>query len=270
MKKSYYLLALFLSTGMMFGQINLASGTTGTTTGVPQSYNENRGVDVTVLSKLDLKISSMTLSKFFPNPGDTAWVGARIYNSSTGTLLMSSPTYTLTNTTGANITVPMSYTLTAGGTYRLSFYGWGPHPPTINSGDGFLPQSFPYTESSGLLQINQAYDIATDVMPSNVNLEVPLITLNLATTGIDEISLFAVNSVYPNPANQSATVKFSNAGSENCSLTLYDMQVKLLQTITNIIADKIEIERKNLASGLYHFQIRSDKQVITTGIFLFE
>ena len=170
MKKSYYLLALFLSTGMMFGQINLASGTTGTTTGVPQSYNENRGIDITVLSKIDLKINSMTLSKFFPNPGDTAWVGARIYNSSTAALLISSPTYTLTSTTGANITVPMSYTLTAGGTYRVSFYGWGPHPPTKNYGAMFQPQAFPYTESSGLVQINQAYDVASDVMPSNTNI----------------------------------------------------------------------------------------------------
>ena len=71
--------------------------------------------------------------------------------------------------------------------------------------------------------------------------------------------------VYPNPTNQFATLEFSNPTKQNCTLTLYDLRGQVVQTIKNITADKVEIERQSLASGLYFFQLRTDRQIIATG-----
>ena len=58
------ILTLILGTGPGYGAaytINVASGTAGSPT-INQSYNETRAVDVTVLSPVNLAVSSMTLS----------------------------------------------------------------------------------------------------------------------------------------------------------------------------------------------------------------
>ena len=41
----------------------------------------------------------------------------------------------------------------------------------------FDPDSFPYTESTGTLDVNQAYSIASDSFPTNPNIFVPQITI---------------------------------------------------------------------------------------------
>lgn len=76
--------------------------------------------------------------------------------------------------------------------------------------------------------------------------------------------------LFPNPANQTATLAFDNpiaigSKKENCTLTLYDIQGQLVQTITNITTNKVTIETKNLTSGLYFLQLRTEKQIIATG-----
>jgi hypothetical protein len=87
-------------------QINLASGTTGTTTGVAQSFNETRGVDVTVVAHADISLISMTLNGFFCGQGGTAtaYVGARIYDINTAQLLASGMD-TVSNVYGGSVTV---------------------------------------------------------------------------------------------------------------------------------------------------------------------
>jgi hypothetical protein len=64
--------------------IFLDSGVSGTTT-INQSYNENRGADVTVLSPQNLLVTSMTLSGI----GGTGTAEAEIYNSNTQALIAS-------------------------------------------------------------------------------------------------------------------------------------------------------------------------------------
>ncbi len=80
-----------------------------------QSYNETRAVDVTVLSSVDLNVSSMTLSGI----GGSGLAKAVIYDSNTQ-LLIASAQGTLT---GGTITLPISATLRSGGEYRIGFYG---------------------------------------------------------------------------------------------------------------------------------------------------
>ena len=150
--------------------IDLTSGVSGTYI-AGQSYNETRAVDVTVLSPLSLYVSSMTLSGI----DGTGIAKAVIYDSNTQALIASAQG----DLTGGTITLSISATLSSGGEYRIGFYG------LLGSGTFFqpgsppytLPGNFPYTESSGLLRINGAWDTATDSFPNNENLAVPQITL---------------------------------------------------------------------------------------------
>ena len=131
-----------------------------------QSYNETRAVDVTVLSSVNLNVSSMTLSGI----NGSALAKAVIYDSNTQ-LLIASAQGTLT---GGTITLPISATLVSGHEYRIGFFG------LLGSGTGFLPNSFPYIESSGSLRINGAWDTATDSFPNFTNLEVPLVSMQVS------------------------------------------------------------------------------------------
>ena len=82
------------------------------------------------------------------------------------------------------------------------------------------------------------------------------------------INLYPTNSsfkLYPNPTDQFAILEFNNPTKQNCTLTLYDLHGQNVRTINNITADKVEIERQDLASGLYFFQLRTDRQIIATG-----
>jgi len=72
-------------------------------------------------------------------------------------------------------------------------------------------------------------------------------------------------NIYPNPTNENAILEFENSNKENCTLRLYDRHGQPVRTIINIRSDKVEIDRQNLQSGLYFFQLQTDKQIIATG-----
>lgn len=76
--------------------------------------------------------------------------------------------------------------------------------------------------------------------------------------------------VYPNPSSELAVIKFNNTLKENCTLIVSTMQGQVVRTITNITQEKVEIERQNLVSGLYYFQLRTDKRVVATGKLIIE
>jgi hypothetical protein len=155
--------------------IFLDSGVSGSTT-INQSYNENRGVDVTVLSPQDLLVTSMTLSGI----GGTGTAEAEIYNSNTQALIASA-SGTLT---GGTITLSISAILQTGSEYRIAYGG------NLRSGNGFLPSTFPYTETSGLLRINGSWDGSVGSFPNTPNFEVPEISLN--ATAVPEPATLAL------------------------------------------------------------------------------
>jgi len=130
-----------------------------------QSYNETRAADVTVLSPLNLQVSSMTLSGI----GGSGTAKEVIYDSNTQALVASAQGAL----TGGTITLSISATLVSGDEYRIGFYG------LLGNGTKFLPSSFPYTESSGLLRINNSWGISTDSFPTNPNVDVPEVSLQV-------------------------------------------------------------------------------------------
>ena len=157
--------------------IVLTSGTSGSLM-IGQSYNETRGVDVTVLTSGALVVTSMQLDGLSIGTASSALVGARIYDSGTTLLLASADT---TISSNGVVSLPISWNLSSGGTFRLAFYV-ETSPSSQGSGTFFDPApsgsaGFPYTESLGLLRINNAYSIATDSFPSLPNFLVPQITV---------------------------------------------------------------------------------------------
>lgn len=84
---------------------------------------------------------------------------------------------------------------------------------------------------------------------------------NQVISGIETKGQNIFFSVFPNPTNQTATLKFNNSTKDNFTLTLFDSKGNLMRTVHNITADKVEIDRQNLTRGLYFFRLQSDKQI---------
>ena len=262
MKKIFYLSLLLLSNKVIIAQINLASGTTGTITNVAQSFNETRGVDAQVIVSHNINIQSMTLGGFFcgDSNGEYACLDARIYNSSTSALMAVSARDTALNIYDGNVTVPISCTLASGGTYRICFSCSGPNPPTDNSGLMFQPQ-FPYTESSHLLQIISAWDGSIDTIPLNTNIDVPLITLNLAETGVNEIDLENLISVYPNPANGVFNFKMSTpitSGIASAQMKIYNVYGECIHEEASM-SSNFQIDLSSQPNGIYFLRLKASK-----------
>src|SRR5437667_14730 len=68
--------------------VDLTSGTSGSNTGGLQTFNETRGVDVTVQGAADLVLASMTLRGLYIGTA-SAVLGARVYDSGTHALVSS-------------------------------------------------------------------------------------------------------------------------------------------------------------------------------------
>lgn len=154
--------------------IGLTSGVGGSLMS-GQSYNETRTTDVTVLSGTDLLVESMTLDGFDMGGATSALLGGRIYDDATSQLIASG---NVTIYSDELVTVPISATLASGGDYRVGFYA-ATNPPNYGNANVFLPSVFPYTELTGLLQINEAYDIPADSFPTIWNEALPLVSLQV-------------------------------------------------------------------------------------------
>lgn len=269
MKKVYILLALLSCVTCTYSQINLTSGVTGTITGVAQSFNETRGVDVNVISPVDLPLTSMTLHRFFSGTGDSAYVGARIYNPSNG-MLLASNMVSVYNVVNGAVSVPISYTLVSGMSYRISFFCGGPNPPTHNSAAEFQPGSLPYNEGSNLLQIVHAYAYPADTFPSTTNIFVPIITLNLETSGINTTIIKDEIKVFPNPASQHVMIELGETVTQNTSVILFDAKGSAIPAVFGIENDRLVIERKELKCGMYFFQVFSDQRNLKSGKLILE
>jgi hypothetical protein len=92
----------------------------------------------------------------------------------------------------------------------------------------------------------------------------------LQSTGTNESFSKTKFKIYPNPTNQFATLEFNNPTKQNCTLILYNLQGQVVQKIKNITAEKVEIEKQNLSTGLYFFQLHTDRQIIANGKLTFE
>ena len=65
-------------------------------------------------------------------------------------------------------------------------------------------------------------------------------------------------SVSPNPFTNSTTLKFQNPNNKSHTLTLYNIQGRLIRSIPDITSGEVVIVRGELPSGLYFFELRSE------------
>lgn len=135
------------------------------------------------------------------------------------------------------------------------------------------PTNIFYTGSRGLsiLQTSDGGFAISGYWTSGSTSELLFIkTDNKGTVGLNELQSNSAFTVFPNPFNQSATLQFENSQNKKCTLTLFDSEGRIVRTISNIISDNIEIERNNLKSGLYFYQLRTDAELCATGKFIIE
>jgi uncharacterized repeat protein (TIGR01451 family) len=85
-------------------------------------------------------------------------------------------------------------------------------------------------------------------------------TLNTIATpnGTEEISFAGNNiSVFPNPFSDAVTIKWNaDAKEQPTKLLLFDISGRMVKTIS-VTSNQVEIERENLESGLYFFQLET-------------
>lgn len=83
-------------------------------------------------------------------------------------------------------------------------------------------------------------------------------------TGVEDISVSSsIVEVYPNPTTQFASILFENTTQEKYHLRLYNAQGSVVLTVQNIVGSQVELDLKNLAVGLYFFELQSGKNRAT-------
>ncbi len=97
-------------------------------------------------------------------------------------------------------------------------------------------------------------------------------TSNCSITSLNDKTLNTTHnySVYPNPFNDAATIKFNNPANTIYTLKLYNSLGENVRVISNISTEKILIKRNNLKSGVYFFQLYSGRQMYATGKLIIE
>jgi hypothetical protein len=97
------------------------------------------------------------------------------------------------------------------------------------------------------------------------------IIVNAAVPGscssINEISKENHISVFPNPFNRQTNLQ-TDTYFKNATLTLYNSFGQHIKQINNITGQTVPLQRGNLPSGLYHFRLTQDNQIIATGKFV--
>lgn len=167
----------------------------------------------------------------------------------------------ITNTPGNFVTDKLSWTLISGSFIADSAYRF----ITIGNFKNDMNTNYLNVPGGSLtIDYNNAYYFIDNVCVTTDSLPC------FIYTGISEHPLPGDYKIYPNPVVQSSTLEFSNPLNENCSLELYDSHGKMVERVTNITTNKVEIERKELSSGLYYFRLFSEKKMLASGKLTFE
>ncbi len=126
---------------------------------------------------------------------------------------------------------------------------------------------------AGTYRLGVYVDSDTDISESDEDNNAALlsgnITYNPNANGI-EANTFLANSVnlFPNPANESTTVKFTLAENSAVTMNIYDMTGKLVQVVNNndqmIAGDySLQVETASLPPGVYFITLTSGELSVT-------
>jgi hypothetical protein len=174
-------------------------------------------LNFTSTGKISLKVKTSGFSTPFPDNCEI-WFGTDIKNPATG-----------------------NFVLVANLSYMQPQYQW--LDTTIN---------LPYVTDSGYV----AFKYKT-IGAAWMTYAIDNITINLdASVSINETgnSNITLLKIYPNPFNSSATIQF-NSNLENAELNFYTIYGQKIKTVNNISGDQIKIDRENLSSGIYFYEL---------------
>ena len=91
------------------------------------------------------------------------------------------------------------------------------------------------------------------------------------TTGISSAQKPSIKAqTIPNPMQQSSLLKLTNYAPKNAQLLITDAQGREVKVISNIQTTEITIERTNLGSGVYFYQLIDDNKAVVRGKFIIE
>ena len=76
--------------------------------------------------------------------------------------------------------------------------------------------------------------------------------------------------IYPNPLSTYANLTFDNLKHDTHTLIIFNSTGQVVQSIDHISKGTVRIERGNLASGLYLFQLRNSAEIIGSGRLILE
>ena len=81
-------------------------------------------------------------------------------------------------------------------------------------------------------------------------------------TGINTEFSTSVFVISPNPFHDITAIEFSNTEREQFTFHLYDINGQLVEEKLNIFTGKVIVEEEDLSSGMYFFQLESNKRLI--------
>ena len=91
------------------------------------------------------------------------------------------------------------------------------------------------------------------------------------TNSLGQISIYNNNTptinifTYPNPFTDYTIIEINDSEKREFSLSLFNCQGQIIRSINHITSGKTRIERDDLASGLYIFQLSVGKQLVAAG-----
>jgi hypothetical protein len=110
-----------------------------------------------------------------------------------------------------------------------------------------------------------ATDNVTSATAVTMNANAFSMGCNSSTTAVDEQASENTVSVYPNPMSASAVI---NSDWENCSIKICDVTGNVVRNISDVNQFPFTIERRNLSSGVYMIEIRSQNKVERTKLVI--
>ncbi len=263
MKKIQVLLAMICCHHALSAQVvDLTSGGAGTTTAVPQSFNETRGVDITVLAN-PLLLNTATLHRFCTGGvNDSGYVSIRIYDPSNQSLLFNHDTV-VHPLYDDSVAIPVYFMLNAGQHYRLSFscYGYGNNH---NSGSGFMYQpTFPYNDAGNKVQVNSAHGGNVNTYPASPNIFVPFITLRYDAAPSLVETYFSQHDFQfsPNPFS-TQTQLHADIDLQHARLIVYDLFGQKVYELSDLNGRNPWIDVKGLPSGLYTVHLIQQQKIL--------
>lgn len=133
---------------------------------------------------------------------------------------------------------------------------------------------YQWTPTEGLDNINIADPVANPdtttlyrvliVNDSCITVDSVLVTVQPTSISEDYLNNKELVKVYPNPFTETTTVELLFRANQHYSITITDLFGKEIM-IYEVQGQKTEISGKDLSCGMYFFQVKDNKQIISSG-----